>query len=63
VDHDNQNDTWSNYGYAYNWGRPTVYNGGANVTAADGHVERVAFRVLWKMSPAKEMVSRFWYME
>ena len=62
-DGDTKPDTWPNYGYAYNWGRATVHNGGANVTAADGHVERVSFKLLWQMTPAGEMASRFWYME
>ena len=62
-DGDGKIDTWPNYGYAYNWGRPTVHSGGCNVTAADGHVERVAFRVLWKMTREDELASRFWYME
>jgi prepilin-type N-terminal cleavage/methylation domain-containing protein/prepilin-type processing-associated H-X9-DG protein len=62
-DGDGKIDTWPNYGVAYNWGRPTVHSGGCNVTAADGHVERVSFRVLWQMTPVGEMASRFWYME
>ncbi|HOX58437.1 MAG TPA: prepilin-type N-terminal cleavage/methylation domain-containing protein [Candidatus Paceibacterota bacterium] len=62
VDNDTQNDTWPNYGYAYNWGRPTVHSRGANVTTADGHVEHVPFRVLWRLN-GTEMVSRLWYME
>ena len=63
LDHDNKPDTWPNYGYAYNWGRPTVHNGGANVATADGHIERVPFRILWQMTTAGEMASRLWYME
>ena len=62
-DGDGKVDTWPNYGVAYNWGRPTVHSGGCNVTAADGHVERVAFRVLWQMTTLGEMASRLWYME
>jgi prepilin-type processing-associated H-X9-DG protein len=62
-DGDGKIDTWPNYGYAYNWGRPTVHNNGANVATADGHVERVPFRVLWQMTPGGEMASRLWYME
>ena len=62
-DGDGKIDTWPNYGVAYNWGRPTVHNGGANVTTADGPVERVPFRLLWQMTPAGEMASRLWYME
>jgi prepilin-type processing-associated H-X9-DG protein len=50
-------------GIAYNDARPTVHSGGANITAADGHVERISFRVLWQKSGSSDMVSRFWYME
>ena len=62
-DGDGKLDTWPNYGYAYNWGRPTVHSGGCNVTAADGHVERVKFQTLWQMTPAGEMANRLWFME
>ena len=62
-DGDGRIDTWPNYDVAYNWGRPTVHSGGANITAADGHVERVAFRVLWQLTPGNQMASTFWYME
>lgn len=47
----------------HNGGRPTVYNNRANVTAADGHVERVPFRILWPMNPKHTMVSQWWYVE
>jgi prepilin-type N-terminal cleavage/methylation domain-containing protein/prepilin-type processing-associated H-X9-DG protein len=56
-------DSMSNYGYSYNWGRPTVHSKGANVTSADGHVERVNFKVLWALTPAGQMKSQWWYME
>jgi prepilin-type N-terminal cleavage/methylation domain-containing protein/prepilin-type processing-associated H-X9-DG protein len=48
---------------AFNWGRPTVHNKGANVTAADGHVERVNYRTLWALTPTGQMKSQFWYVE
>jgi prepilin-type N-terminal cleavage/methylation domain-containing protein/prepilin-type processing-associated H-X9-DG protein len=48
---------------AYSDGRPTVHNGGANITAADGHVERVPFRILWQTSGPTDMASQWWYME
>jgi prepilin-type N-terminal cleavage/methylation domain-containing protein/prepilin-type processing-associated H-X9-DG protein len=54
--------TWSP-GIPYNWGRPTVHNRGANITAADGHVERIAFKVLWQTSGSGDMASQWWYME
>jgi prepilin-type processing-associated H-X9-DG protein len=62
-DGDGKIDTWPNYGYAYNWGRPTVHSNGANVTTADGHVEHVSFRLLWQVTTTSEMVNKLWYME
>jgi len=50
-------------GIAYNDARPTVHSVGANITAADGHVERIPFRALWRMSGPTDMASQFWYME
>ena len=63
VDGDGKADTWTRYPVAYNYGRATVHGGGANITAADGHVERMPLRVLWEVNPAGGMVSQFWYME
>jgi prepilin-type N-terminal cleavage/methylation domain-containing protein/prepilin-type processing-associated H-X9-DG protein len=63
LDLDGTKDTMAAYNSAYNWGRPTVHNKGANVTAADGHVERVNFRTLWALNPAGQMKSQFWYVE
>ena len=62
-DSDGKPDTYPYDGVAYNWGRPTVHSGGCNVTTADGHVERVPFRVLWRMTSIGGMVSPLWYME
>ncbi len=62
-DGDGKLDSMSNYDVAYNWGRPTVHSGGANVTAADGHIERVPFKVLWARAQAGHMLSYWWYME
>ena len=50
-------------GIAFNDARPTVHSGGANITSADGHVERLSFRILWQTSGASDMASPFWYME
>jgi prepilin-type N-terminal cleavage/methylation domain-containing protein/prepilin-type processing-associated H-X9-DG protein len=50
-------------GIAYNDARPTVHNRGANVTSADGHVERVPFRILWQTAGPTDMASAWWYME
>ena len=50
-------------GIAYNDARPNVHSGGANITAADAHVERVPFRILWRTAGTSDMSSRFWYME
>jgi prepilin-type N-terminal cleavage/methylation domain-containing protein/prepilin-type processing-associated H-X9-DG protein len=63
MDGDKKIDTWPNYDVAYNWARPTVHAGGGNVTAADGHAERVSFRVLWQLTPGGGMASQWWYME
>ncbi len=48
---------------AFNFGRPTVHNNGANVTLLDGHVERVGFKKLWEVDAAKKVVHSFWYLE
>ena len=63
LDKDGTLDSMSNYGVAYNWGRPRVHDNGANVTAMDGHVERVSFKTLWQVNAADQMVSQWWYME
>ncbi len=47
----------------FNYGRPTVHNNGANVTLLDGHIERVAFKVLWAVDSKKLVTHSFWYME
>ncbi len=62
LDHDGALDSMSDHGVAYNWARPTVHNGGANVTAADGHVERVLFRDLWRVNLSHQITSPWWYM-
>ena len=56
-------DSRSDVGVAFNWGRPTVHSGGANVTLLDGHVERVAFRKLWEVNASGNVVHPFWYMD
>ena len=57
-------DTMSQYpDTAFNFGRPTVHNNGANVTLLDGHVEWVGFKQLWQVDAAKKVVHSFWYME
>jgi prepilin-type N-terminal cleavage/methylation domain-containing protein/prepilin-type processing-associated H-X9-DG protein len=48
--------------YAFNNGRPTVHNSGANVTLLDGHVERVPFKKLWEWRNNR-IVHSFWYLE
>jgi prepilin-type N-terminal cleavage/methylation domain-containing protein/prepilin-type processing-associated H-X9-DG protein len=48
----------------YRFGRPKVHSGGANVTSADGHVERVKFTTLWQKSGGlSQPSSQWWYME
>ena len=49
--------------FAFNDGRPTVHNSGANVTLFDGHVERVPFKKLWQVDKANKVVHSFWYLE
>lgn len=63
LDFDGAKDTMASYNNAYNWGRPTVHNKGANVTAADGHVERVNFKILWATTAIGQMKSQWWYVE
>ena len=63
LDGDGKSDSMDDYGVAYNWGRPTVHNNGANVTAADGHIERVSFKVLWSYITPNVMASQWWYVE
>jgi prepilin-type N-terminal cleavage/methylation domain-containing protein/prepilin-type processing-associated H-X9-DG protein len=58
------NDTMSQYypPTPFNYGRPTVHSGGANVTLLDGHVERVSFKKLWKLDSTGNVAHSFWYM-
>ena len=64
MDLDGQVDTMARYpDTAYNSGRPTVHNNGANVTLLDGHVERVGFKKLWQVDSARKVVHSFWYLE
>ncbi|MFM8419344.1 MAG: type II secretion system protein [Verrucomicrobiota bacterium] len=57
-------DTMAQYpGTPFNSGRPTVHNNGCNVTLLDGHVERVAYKVLWAVDAKKAVVHSFWYVE
>jgi prepilin-type processing-associated H-X9-DG protein len=64
LDGDGKPDTMSAYPTVpFNFGRPTVHNGGANLTLLDGHVERVPFRKLWQIDAAGKVMHSFWYME
>ena len=64
MDGDGKADTMPNYpDIPFNFGRPTVHSGGANLTLLDGHVERVAFKKLWQIDGAGKVVHTFWYME
>ena len=49
--------------YAFNNGRPTVHNNGANVTLLDGHVERMPSKKLWAWGSDNKIVHSFWYLE
>jgi prepilin-type processing-associated H-X9-DG protein len=62
--HDGQVDSMSGVyttEYAFNDGRPTVHNGGANVTQLDGHVERVPFKILWALDKNHNVTCQYWY--
>jgi prepilin-type N-terminal cleavage/methylation domain-containing protein/prepilin-type processing-associated H-X9-DG protein len=64
MDKDGSVDTMSNYpDTPFNFARPTVHNNGANVTLLDGHVERVAYKTLWKVNAAKKVAHSFWYLD
>jgi prepilin-type N-terminal cleavage/methylation domain-containing protein/prepilin-type processing-associated H-X9-DG protein len=47
----------------FNAARPTVHNNGANVTLLDGHIERVSFKILWKVDASKKVTHSFWYVQ
>ncbi|HIL25396.1 MAG TPA: prepilin-type N-terminal cleavage/methylation domain-containing protein [Verrucomicrobia bacterium] len=59
---DGEGDSDPNYA-PFSHGRPTVHSDGANVTLLDGHVERVAFRELWKTKARGAPVHSFWDLE
>jgi prepilin-type N-terminal cleavage/methylation domain-containing protein/prepilin-type processing-associated H-X9-DG protein len=63
MDGDGKVDSMSSGTTPFNSGRPTVHNGGANVTLMDGHVEWVSFAKLWKVDAGANVVHSFWYME
>ena len=63
LDHDHANDSMDNYGVAYNWARPTVHSGGANLTLLDGHAERVSFKKLWQLDGSGNVVHPYWYVD
>jgi prepilin-type N-terminal cleavage/methylation domain-containing protein/prepilin-type processing-associated H-X9-DG protein len=64
MDNDGAFDSTSRQSEApYNSARPRVHNDGANVTLLDGHVERVAFKSLWKVDSAGRVVHSFWHLE
>ncbi len=63
VDGDAKLDSMSSANSPYNMARPTVHNGGANVTLMDGHVERITFDKLWKVDASGNVVHSFWYLE
>jgi prepilin-type N-terminal cleavage/methylation domain-containing protein/prepilin-type processing-associated H-X9-DG protein len=62
MDGNGKLDSMSNYDVAFNWGRPTVHNNGANVTLLDGHVERVPYLKLWAVDNANKVTHPFWYL-
>ncbi len=65
ADHDGLLDSMSGVyttEYAYNDGRPTVHDRGANVTLLDGHVERVPFKILWAINGSHNVTCQYWYL-
>jgi len=48
---------------SYNWARPTVHGGGANLTLLDGHVERVSFKKLWAVDANVNVTHPYWYID
>jgi prepilin-type N-terminal cleavage/methylation domain-containing protein/prepilin-type processing-associated H-X9-DG protein len=46
----------------FNAARPTVHQGGCNVTLLDGHVEWVAFKALWRVNLRGEPLHTYWYL-
>jgi prepilin-type N-terminal cleavage/methylation domain-containing protein/prepilin-type processing-associated H-X9-DG protein len=63
LDGDGQLDSMDNYGVSFNWARPTVHSGGANLTLLDGHAERVSFKKLWQVDGAGNVLHPFWHMD
>jgi prepilin-type N-terminal cleavage/methylation domain-containing protein/prepilin-type processing-associated H-X9-DG protein len=63
LDGDGQKDSMSNYGVSYNWARPTVHGGGANLTMLDGHVERVSFKKFWALDANGDVSHPYWYID
>jgi prepilin-type processing-associated H-X9-DG protein len=39
-----------------------VHSGGANLALLDGHVERVAYKRLWQIDAAGNVLHSFWYL-
>jgi len=62
MDGNGKVDSMDNYNVAFNWGRPTVHNNGANVTLLDGHVERIPYLKLWDVDAAGKVTHPYWYM-
>ena len=63
LDGDGPKDSMDNYGVSFNWARPTVHSGGANLTLLDGHVERVSFKKLWDVDGNVNVTHPYWYID
>jgi prepilin-type N-terminal cleavage/methylation domain-containing protein/prepilin-type processing-associated H-X9-DG protein len=61
LDGDGRLDSMSKDGMAYNYARPTVHSGGANLTLLDGHVERVSFKLFWAVDANGNVTHPYWY--
>ena len=62
MDHDGLPDSYTSSSPPYNWARPTVHGGGANVTMLDGHGEHVPFKILWQLNSTNGMACSYWYL-
>ena len=64
ADHDGPYDSMSGYPTTpFNYARPTVHSGGANLTLLDGRVELVSFKKLWALDGSGNVAHRYWYID
>ena len=64
ADHDGPYDSMSGYPTTpFNYARPTVHSGAANLTLLDGRVELVSFKKLWALDRTGNVAHRYWYID